>query len=313
MDNLPPKHAAVDGAAKTRPDLNGPRQPRVPSPGPEIDLRPRMGLDKTQQVYMQGDKLPQTSSVLISNSKYLNNPFYREAYVTQALRRHGHDLPPTYMVPLMVRAFEETTDFRRMAQLLAEEKVKNPAFGAWLDERRHSAYRRDDMAKYAPGTLGHEIWAFLGTGFDMEFAGKAKAEMSDLEYLIFRRGSLHDIEHMVTGFGPNAAGENALSMTNVAADANYFTPELAQMFSQANVWITSTGYNRAALHYHHVLPTYLNAMQQGIAAGLALSQPLFLNQWEDYLDWSFEDIAAHLGFTRGPGAAWDWTTDATNG
>jgi ubiquinone biosynthesis protein COQ4 len=147
----------------------------------------------------------------------------------------------------------------------------------------------------------------------MEFAGKHKTDTSDLEYLSLRRGSLHDIEHMVTGFGPNTAGENALSIMNVTADANYFTPELAQMMSQANVWITSTGYNRTALHYHHALPTYLNAMQQGIAAGLALRKPLFLVQWEDYLDWTYEDIAAHLGFKRGPGAQWDWTTDATNG
>jgi ubiquinone biosynthesis protein COQ4 len=313
VDNAPLTNLATDQAAAAGANPSGPRLPRVPSPGPDTDVRPRVGGDKTHQLYMQGDKLPQTSSVLISNSKYLNNPIYRDAYVTQALRRHGHDLPPTYMVPLMMRAFEETTDYRRLGQLLAEEKNKNPVLGAWLDERRQSSYRRDDMEKYEPGTLGHEIWKFLGTGFDMEFAGKQRADMSDVEYLFVRRGSLHDIEHMLTGFAPNAAGENALSMMNVAADANYFTPELAQMFSQANVWITSTGYNRAALHYHHALPTYLNAMQQGIAAGLALQHPLFLNQWEDFLDWQLEDIATHLGFKRGPGAAWDWTTDATNG
>jgi ubiquinone biosynthesis protein COQ4 len=61
------------------------------------------------------------------------------------------------------------------------------------------------------------------------------------------------------------------------------------------------------------LPTYLDAMQQGINVGLALKKPLFLNHWENYLDWQLDDIARHLGFTRGPGAAWDWTTEATNG
>jgi hypothetical protein len=45
--------------------------------------------------------------------------------------------------------------------------------------------------------------------------------------------------------------ENVQSATT--AEARYFTPELAQMFTQANVWITSTGYNRTALHYHHAL------------------------------------------------------------
>ena len=49
---------------------------------------------------------------------------------------------------LMVRALEETTDYRRMAQLIVEEKKRRPEFGAWLDERRYTSYRRDDLAKY---------------------------------------------------------------------------------------------------------------------------------------------------------------------
>lgn len=61
------------------------------------------------------------------------------------------------------------------------------------------------------------------------------------------------------------------------------------------------------------MPTYLQAMQQGIGADLALKRPLFLESWEHYLDWKVEDIAPHLGFTRGPGEAWDWTTEAASG
>jgi hypothetical protein len=54
-------------------------------------------------------------------------------------------------------------------------------------------------------------------------------------------------------------------------------------------------------------------MQRGISVGSALREPLFLYQWEGYLDWQLDDIAKHLGFIRGPGPEWDWTTDATNG
>jgi ubiquinone biosynthesis protein Coq4 len=54
-------------------------------------------------------------------------------------------------------------------------------------------------------------------------------------------------------------------------------------------------------------------MQQGIAAGLALKKPLFLVDWEDYLDWQLEDIAAHLGIVRGPAEGWAWTTAAMTG
>jgi hypothetical protein len=31
------------------------------------------------------------------------------------------------------------------------------------------------------------------------------------------------------------------------------------------------------------------------------------------LDWQLDDIAAHLGFARGPAQGWDWTTAATTG
>ena len=102
-------------------------------------------------------------------------------------------------------------------------------------------------------------------------------------------------------------------MASVMAEARYFTPELAQMMTPANVWITATGYNRTALHYHHALPAYLDAMQQGIRMGMALKVPLFMTAWEDFLDLRLEDIAAHLRFERGPGEAWDWTTEAATG
>jgi hypothetical protein len=146
MDN------AIDSPTAERADQGFHSRPvphgrRVPLPGPNDDVRPRMGLTAKEQAYLQGT-MPVTSSVLISNSTYLNNPYYRGAYATQALRRHGPDLPPTYMVPLMVRALEETTDYRRMAQLIVEEKKRRPEFGAWLDERRYTSYRRDDLAKY---------------------------------------------------------------------------------------------------------------------------------------------------------------------
>ena len=62
-----------------------------------------------------------------------------------------------------------------------------------------------------------------------------------------------------------------------------------------------------------MLPTYLDAMQQGIALGMALKKPLLMIQWEDYLDWQLDDIATHLGFARGPGDSWAWTTEAASG
>jgi ubiquinone biosynthesis protein COQ4 len=294
-------------------NTNRPMGERVPLPGPDDDVRPRMGMSPEGQRYFQGNKLPATSSVLISNSKYLNDPYFREGFATQSLRRHGPDLPATYMVPVMYRAIEEVTNFPRMAELLALEKKKFPAFGEWLDRRHFWQVPRDDLAKYPEGTLGAEIYTFMGLdGVDMQLGRGALSAENDLEYFMKGR-HVHDIEHMITGFGPNTAGENALAMVNVVATSRFLTPELANFASMPFLWITSTGYARTALHYHHALPVYLDAMQQGIAAGLALKQPLFMYRWEDYLDWPLENIAAELGFTRGPDKEWDWTTEATTG
>jgi ubiquinone biosynthesis protein Coq4 len=271
-------------------------------------------LSDAEARYMQGSAEPVTSSVLISNSKYLNNPYYRDAYAQQALRRHGHDLPATYMVPLMIRAINEVTDYAEVARMVAEERRKNPEFAAWLDERRLTSYSVAMLKDCKEGTLGATIRAFLEQpGMEIEFMRKDQVVQTDLEYLGKRQTQLHDIQHMATGFGPDTAGEQALALANITATARYFSPGLAQYISAHQVWVSAAGYNRTALHYHHVMPSYLDAMQQGIAMGMALKKPLLMIQWEDYLDWTLEDMAADLGIVRGPGDAWAWTTDGASG
>lgn len=312
-------------AARPDPTLNTPLpdsfpvnpQPpsgRVPSPGPDVDVRPGTTMAPGSARYLQGEKLPQTSSVLISNSKYLNNPYYRDAFAQQGLRRHTDDLPPPYMVPLMSRAITETTDFARVAELLAAEKLRIPALGAWLDAREDWKFDKAAMAKCAEGTLGHEIFKLMNIpGVNMEFASAEKAAATDIEYLQKRRSYFHDIEHIVSGFEANAAGEGALAVMNATQDSRFFTPELAQYLSAPGMWVTALGIFRNALHYHHVMPTYFDGIRQGIGAGQALRQPMFLVRWIDYVDWQLDDIAAHLGFERGPGHDWRWTTEATCG
>lgn len=304
-----------DTGAKNGASGPTPHGPRVPLPGPNDDVRPRMAGTPGAWRYFQGEKLPATSSVLISNSKYLNNPYYREAFATQALRRHGDDLPPTYMVPLMSRAIEEVEEPGLRERLIAEEKAKNPEFAEWLAARRLCEFTLENTKDFAPGTLGHEIYQLLATpemALDFSFAPKIEP-LDDMEYMSMRFRIVHDLQHIVTGFGPNTAGENALSMANITSIARYFTPELAQLLTHGDMWIAATGLYRTALHYHHVMPTYLDAIQQGIRVGMQIKRPLFMTLWEDILDVKLEDIAAQMGFERGPGDAWKWTTDAATG
>jgi ubiquinone biosynthesis protein Coq4 len=284
----------------------------APAATPEVSRA--KGMNEQERRYMQGDAQPVTSSVLISNSKYLNSPIYRDAWAQTSLRRLGHDISRTYHIPLMAKAIADVVDYPAAFQLLQAEKQKYPEFAAWLDERRLTRYHPAEMQHYAAGTLGAAIREFLNQpGFDMEFTAKEVEPSNDLEYLIKRYGNNHDIDHLVTGFGPNLAGEEALAMASVTVVSRFFTPELAQFITQYQVFVSAGAYKRNAIHYPAIMTTFLEAMQLGIAAGLSMRKPLFMVQWEDYLDWQLGDIAADLGFTRGPGAAWDWTTEAAAG
>jgi ubiquinone biosynthesis protein COQ4 len=273
--------------------------------------RQRRELDETEARYMQGPTEPVTSSVLVSNSKYLNDPYYRDAFCQFALRRHGRDLPETYLIPKMVRALSECRDDAEFARLVEEEKAKFPAFAAWLAERRHIDYDPAEMGAYKDGTLGAAIRDFMTkSGMEMQFMMKGMPVRNDLEYMKKRRVSHHDIEHMVTGFGPHELGEQALSMMNVASAAQAFTPKLAQHLSEANTWVTATSYYRVSLHTPDLMPHMLEAMRQGTVAGQSIRTPLLMVAWEEYLDWPLQDICTDLGFQRGPGEDWAWSREA---
>lgn len=272
------------------------------------------GMQGANVRYMEGDAEPVTSSVLISNSKYLNNPYYRDVFAQIGLRRYGHDLPTTYMIPKIAKALAEVTDFAEFVGLIEAEKKIKAEFADWLSARRYTVYRREDLQGMAPGTLGHAIWELLGIpGIEMELHLSGVEITNDIDYLAKRRGANHDIEHIVTGFGPNAAGELALGVTNITTCAAYFTPELAHQINAGIVMINSVVLQRTSLHYPAAVATILEATRLGIEMGQALKRPLLIEPWEDMLDWRLEDIAKHLGIVPGPGKAWDWTTAATTG
>ena len=201
------------------------------------DVDPRkQNMTEAAARYMQGAAEPVTSSVLTSNSKYLNNPLYREYFAMHALRRNGEDLAPTCVIPLMVRALGEVTDMREVARDVEAEKAMTPEFAAWQAARRYASSDPSLMHSHPTGTLGAAIRDFLsGSGMEMEFIGKSEAPRND-------------IEHIVTGFGPNAAGEQALSILNVTAAARHFSPSLAQFINAPHAWVSSAGYKRNSLH-----------------------------------------------------------------
>ena len=97
-----------------------------------------------------------------------------------------------------------------------------PEFAAWLDARYIANISYDDVNGCAPGTLGHGVKGLFDKGFQLQF-GRIGPAVSDFEYIRKRRGQVHDIEHMVTGFpGTAFAGEMALYVANMISTYGYF-------------------------------------------------------------------------------------------
>jgi len=286
----------MDETASIAAEKGGEPLGRLPTPG--------------EEAYMRQGATPVLSSVLVSNSDYLNNPLYRDTYAQFALRRYGRDLPTTYLIPNMVRSLSECRDDGKFLALVQRERSRRPAFADWLDRRQFTSYDPVSLRYCAPGTLGATIRAFVeDSGMQMEFLSRELGVHNDLNYMQKRRAACHDIEHMVTGFGPNQLGELALNMVNNAGNAAYFSPDLAKYLNEATMFTSSTSYYRHSLHYPALMPGIFEAMKLGIAAGQSLRMPLLMVRWEEYLDWPLDEIAADLGFERGPGAAWDYSNE----
>lgn len=269
---------------------------------------------KDEAAYLMGANEPLTSSVLISNSKYLNNPLFRDVYSQFGLKRDADDLPPAYLIPTLSRAFGEVTDWEEVARLVAEERERLPEFAAWLDERFLSNFSAESVAGYAPGTLGAEIHAFIAkTGYSIDFMFKGEPK-SDLEYMTKRRAQNHDIEHMVTGFCPSQVGEIALIVANAVSCSAYFRTDLAREMNNYGAILTSTAVSRAGLHYPAVLPALFEGIGLGYTLGSKQKRPLFMTRWEDYLDWTIADIREEFALTDGPPPGyWDWVFEAFRG
>lgn len=278
----------------------------------EMALATKGGMNAEETAYMRGGKEPIAGSVPMSTSRYLNSPLFVHAYATMGLRRMGHDLPCTYDIPTMSRALAEVADYPEAMRLLQAEKEKNPALAAWLDRRRPLNITPETVAECAEGTFGAAMRDFMAKGFKVDFINNFEARV-DFEYLMKMIGHTHDIQHLVTGYGPNHAGEHALALMNIASTYRHFTPELAGMICAANQFVSVALMTRVGLHYRDAMPIILEATRQGIVAGQSLKTPLFMIDWDEFYDWPLDKLSDHLGIERGPGEAWDYTEDMCTG
>jgi len=275
-----------------------------------------MKIEGLEATYLTGGMSPVQSSVLTSNSRYLNNPRFRDVFAQEALKRNGSDLPDAYLIPEINRAVAEEMDVARLYQLLDVARTAKPEFADWLDARFLSNWAETDLSGCADGTVGAMIRAFIAdSGMDIDFLFK-ELPQDDFGYLLKRRVQNHDIEHMITGFDTTQVGEISLIVANAIAVSNYFDPELAQMLSLQPLFLASATLMRFNCHYPAAMPALLEGFAMAHAVGEQQRYPLFMIRWEDHIDKPVEQVRAELGFTAGPlpsSGHWDWTTPLSHG
>lgn len=241
------------------------------------------------------------SSVLVSNSVYLNHSGLRSLIAQEMLRRNGADLPNTAFIPEVAQILHELEDMPTILRLFEEEKARLPRFREWLDRRQLSDFSLAEVQDCAPGTLGAALRNWMeATGYQLDLFFQDVQVTSDFSYYLRQTSLTHDIEHMVTGFGPNHGGEIAMVTANMHARARYFCPELANFFNRIFAYLKSKTLLKDALYYPEAMALNLEAEFRGAEQGRNWKYPIMLAPWRDMVDWQIADIREELGITPVP-------------
>lgn len=250
------------------------------------------------------------SSVLVSNSKYLNHAELRHLIAQEMLRRNGADVPSTAFIPEVAHILHSLEDVPAITRLFEEEKARLPEFRRWLERRELADFTREELKHCAAGTLGAEIHDFmLRTGYELNFFFREVEVVNDYSFYLRQAALCHDIEHIVTGFGPNHGGEIALLNGNIFSKARYFCPELAAFFNRIPSYLKSKTMLKNGLYYPEAVAVFLEGEYRGVVQALNWKYPIMLVNWRDYADWQLADIRTELGITPllDPPDLWDDT------
>ncbi len=235
------------------------------------------------------------SSVLVSSSKYLNNPRLRDWLAMIALRKNGPDFPPQAEMHEFLGILHELRDYDKIEEMFTAERKVNPELDAWFKEGFVSNYKIEEFAQYAPGSLGGVFYEQM-TGGDYEIQIVPWSEpRTQLEFYNLRSGQTHDFEHILFGGGFNFMGELVpywYRLTNVFKHIR--NQELAGELSVLQIFGSMRYTIRTMLHYPQVWMTAVNAIQRGIKVGQE-SDAIFLKKMETVFHLPLEEARAALG------------------
>ena len=235
------------------------------------------------------------SSVLISSSKYLNNARLREWLAMICLRKNGADMPPPAEMHEFLGILDSLRDYDAIEEMFTQERKVNPDLDAWFSEGFISTYAIQDFKDYDPGSLGGLFYDQMTSGdYEIQIVPWQEPK-TQLEYYNLRSGQTHDFEHILCGGGFNFMGELVpywYRLTNVPKFMK--NPELATEVNLIQIFGSMRYTMRTMLHYPHVWPTCVNAIQRGMKVGQE-SDALFLKTLEPVFHLPLEEARAALG------------------
>jgi ubiquinone biosynthesis protein COQ4 len=253
-------------------------------------------------------KLETESSTLISSSKYLNHAGLRALIAQEFLRRNGPDLPNTAYIPEVAQILHELEDMPRLMELFEIEKARLPRFREWLENRSLSNFTIEQTKDCAPGTLGALIHDFMAnSGYELDLFYREIQVVNDFTFYLRQTALTHDIEHMISGFGPTHGGEVALLAAGMHAKSVYFHPELASFFNRVAFYLKAKTVMKDGLFYPDAMKVHLEAEFLGAQQGRNWAYPLMLVDWRQYIDVQVEDIRRELNITPVIDGRWDDT------
>lgn len=254
------------------------------------------------------------SSVLVSSSRYLNHAGLRDLIAQEMLRRNGPDLPNTAYIPEVAQILHDLEDMPQVIGLFEAEKARLPRFREWLEKRSLSNFTIAELEHCQPGTLGEAIRNFMvHSGYQLDLFFQEVQVVNDFTFYLRQTALTHDIEHMVTGFGPNHGGEVALINANLHAKARYFRPELNAFFSRIAFYLKAKTIMKDGLYYPQAMALNLEAEFVGSEQGRNWAYPIMLVDWRQYVDMQIDDIRKELNITPVlPKGLWDATNRLCN-
>lgn len=250
--------------------------------------------DQTPYLARGGARVTTDSTMLISNSSYLNEPRLRDWLASAFLRKSGKDSPTTHDAFKLYGILRDLFEVERIEALFAAERKRWPELDAWFNEGFSSSYTLADLLAYPEGSLGHRFGSYIrDNGFEIDIVPRFEPR-NQFEYFSLRSGQTHDLEHILTGGGFDILGELVPYWARLSNLPRFLDPELVGLINVGQVLGALRLISRTGLHYHAAFPAAMQAMRCGMTVG-EQSGPYWMRRFEDAFHLPLEEARAELG------------------